>query len=362
MSECILHFGMPKTGSSSIQTWLLRECADPRLRYLNLGTRGSGNIMVGAFFPDPLEDQHHRQRRRGLGQASVQAENAETRASLARQLDALGERRALFSAELLANTQPEVVQAVHAFLARWCPDFLAVGYVRAPVGFMESVYQQHLKAGRAGFDLDKLYPRYRRRLRVFEELLGRERVQFWPFAPSRFPRGCVVRDFCTRLDIACGEADILRVNDSLSLDAIRLLYAYRRFGPGYGTGEQAMRENRELIARLRTLEGPKLRIDATAVRPVLDAHRKDIEWAEERLGQSFTERLSEGPECIREEADLLRFSRESLDWLAAQTGTAGLATDPSPQRVADAMQRMRVGVGAAPEPLWRRLRRRIGLG
>ena len=360
-SHCVLHFGMPKTGSSAIQTWLLRKCNDPTLLYLNLGTRGSGNIMTGAFFDNPVEASHHRQHRRGLSADAAAEENQSIRDRMAAQLEARNDRRVLFSAELLANTKPEVVQALHAFLGRWCGTFEAVGYVRAPVGFMESVYQQHLKSGRPEFDLQKLYPRYRRRLGIFERLPGVVQVRYWPFEPARFPRNCVVRDFCTRVSILCGDEDIPRVNDSLSLDAIRLLYAYRRFGPGYGIGEDAMRENRNLIECLRSLQGPKLRIEARAASAVLHANRADIRWAEERLGAAFQERLHEGPDCIRDESDLLRFSAQSLAWLAEKTGNRGLGREASPQRVADAVQQLRTTLASGGESVWKRLRRRMRL-
>ena len=84
MSACIIHYGMPKTGSSSIQTYLLRSLADPRFFNLDLGRRGSGNIIAAAFLAHP--EQHHRNIKLGLTPAEVKKEIQATRAALAREL------------------------------------------------------------------------------------------------------------------------------------------------------------------------------------------------------------------------------------------------------------------------------------
>jgi hypothetical protein len=352
MSGCILHYGMPKTGSSSIQTWLLRGLEDPRWHYLNLGRRGSGNLLVSAFDPDSAA--HPRNRKRGIDDATLARELEEYRASLDTQLAALGTRRAIFSAERLAGVGEPVLRAICEQLAPACGEIRAVGYVRAPTSFMESIYQQRLKAGNHALRPRQIYPGYRARLGKFEQVLGREQVEFWRFDPPAFPRGCVVRDFCTRLDIHISPEDLPRVNDSLSLEALRLLYVYRRFGPGYGRGEQAMRENTALKEHLMGLRGPKLRLHAALTAPVLRAEHEDIRWMEERLGCSLAEAPCEDAGAVKAEEDLMRCSAVSLDWLGASLERAPLPVDAGPERVAEEIHRLRLKIAAgrtgAPAP------------
>ena len=140
---------------------------------------------------------------------------------------------------------------------------------------MASSFQQRLKGGFERFDPAEFYPRYRR-LEVFDSVLGRERVSLWKFDPARFPEGDVVRDFCARLGIEIAPDDVVRVNESLSLPAMSILFAYRVHGPGYGEGPQAVRENWALARALQDVPGAKFRFHESAVAPVLEDNREDL--------------------------------------------------------------------------------------
>lgn len=325
MNDCIIHYGMPKTGSSSIQTWLLRGLADPRFHHPTLGQRGSGNIIATSFRDHP--EQHHRNRKRGLDRVQLQAEQQKIQDTFAQQLQQARGRTTIYSAELVAGFNAGEFARLCAFIGAHASKICAVGYVRSPVSFMESVFQQRVKSGAGALRMEKNYPGYRERFAKLERELGPEQVQYWHFAPADFPGGCVVQDFCARLGIQFDGKPVARANDSLSLPAIRLLYAYRKFGPGFGVGEQAMEENRQLILRLRELQGPRLRFHEQVLRPVLAQNRADIEWMEQRLGVSLDENPRTDEECVRGEQDLLHFCAQSLDWLAGQLGqpTAELA-------------------------------------
>jgi hypothetical protein len=68
----------------------------------------------------------------------------------------------------------------------------------------------------------------------FDDVLGRENVRLWKFDPPSFPNGCVVQDFCTRLGIALPRERVIRVNASISREAVQLLYTYRKLGRNFG--------------------------------------------------------------------------------------------------------------------------------
>lgn len=346
MGACILHYGMPKTGSSSIQTYLLRSLADPRFFNLDLGRPGSGNLIAATFRAHP--EQHHRSIKRGLAPAEVQQEIVSIRAALARELERADGRTALLSAELLANFSALEFAGLCDFIRPHATEISAIGYVRAPLAFMESVFQQRVKSGTGSFRLEQNYPRYRERFEKFETVLGRGRVAYWSFAPATFPGNCVVQDFCARLGIRFDGGTVQRVNDSLSLPAIRLLYTYRKYGPGFGAGERALQENGLLKARLRELEGPPLRFHAELVRPVLDARRADIAWMEERLQRPFAESPVNDHNAVRSEVDLLRYCPESIAWLGRQLGRSPRdAAAIGPPEVAGLMHELRVRLAAA---------------
>src|SRR5687768_12177731 len=58
LSGVVVHFGMPKTGTTSIQLSLSRRLADDRFHYVNLG--GDPNYAIAtAFKADPARDRRH---------------------------------------------------------------------------------------------------------------------------------------------------------------------------------------------------------------------------------------------------------------------------------------------------------------
>ncbi|MCG3169318.1 MAG: hypothetical protein CALGDGBN_00836 [Pseudomonadales bacterium] len=350
MRECVIHFGMPKTGSSAIQGWLLRALDDPAFHCIGTGERGSGNLIAQTFMDDAT--QHHRNRKRAVGNDQLRDEHRRLRAAFERSLAACpADATAIFSAELLSNLADGEFARVTAALGCRGAPLRAVGYVRPPVSYMQSVFQQRVKSGAVEFDPARNYPRYRDRLAKFESLPGASAAGWWLYDPRAFPAGCVVRDFCARLGIRLGVEPPPRANESLSLPAIRLLWAYRRFGPGFGSGAGAIRDNALLRRQLNLLIGPRLRFHAELTVPVLHAQREDICWMEERLEASLAEPPCEAPDALRREEDLLRFDEESLAWLAAQPGTGGarLGAGATPQDIAAAMHGLRRALAAADE-------------
>jgi hypothetical protein len=291
MGGCVIHFGMHKTGSSSIQHSLARaRDLGPDHYFVSLGSR-KGNLsraLMTAFGDEPwLTDLNLKW---GRGKEELLRERPEIRACLAEELGAAAEgRTAILSAEVLSTfSEPEVARLAGA-LERAAGSVSAVGYVRAPAERMASGFQQQLKAGYDRFDPAVSYPPdpgYRR-LKAFDNVLGRERVSLWKFDPGRFPDGDVVRDFCDRLGIAIAADDLVRVNEGLSRPAMSILFAYRLYGPGYGVGSQAVRENHALIEALREVSGAKFEFDESVVAPVLEAKREDLAWIEERLGEEL---------------------------------------------------------------------------
>ena len=85
-------------------------------------------------------------------------------------------------------------------------------------------------------------------------------------------------------------------------------------------------ERRRVVARLGDIQHDKFRFSPDIVRPVLETNRADIQWMEERLGQSLHEELGAyRPGDVRDEADLLQPDPEVVKKLLALLGDAALA-------------------------------------
>jgi len=339
----IVHFGMPKTGSSSIQASLFRHLEDPKFRYVAVSGANQNEALVSLFKAKPEHAQMHRRK----VHAADDVGQLRTRhaAALDRELAAAADKTAIISAEAISTFKRSELAQLRQSLARWSPVVRAVGYVRSPKAFMESAFQQQAKGPTCRFDPGALMPKYKERLRLFDAVFGRSNVELWKFDPSVFPGGDVVLDFCARLGVSFSPESVIRVNDGLSLPAVALLYTYRKYGQGYGSGVAAVRENRLLVDAMSKLPGAVLRLHSGLVEPVIAQNHAQIAWMEERLGTSLSEDLAADDHlAVRSEADLLTYAPDTLMWLAERVGpdcVERCGGEVSPQDVADWMHRLR---------------------
>jgi hypothetical protein len=310
---------MQKTGSTSIQSSLFHARLNAGFRYINFGQPNSSMFLATAFLPRP--EDFYANKRRGLsGELLVERREA-LRKSLLKQLFECDEHTLIISAEDLTNMEPKALIDLRNFIGQFTQDIDLVGYIRAPKSFMESSLQERIKHGRSRFHIEQIFPMYRQRFEKFDKIFGRDHTFFWPFEPKEFPSGDVVLDFCSRIGLDFPAESVRRVNESLNLPAIKLLYAYRKYGPGYGVGDDAVRSNARLLRALQALPGPRLRLSPTLVEPLLEKFRDEIDWMENRLGHSLDESMeSQGDQSIATESDLLSLDEHSLKWLANQLG------------------------------------------
>ena len=322
MTRCIIHVGMHKTGTSSIQQ-SLAGFADGRHVYYDdrPGRSNHGSALfslVGGAVPDAKAVVS----RPGLSERidRLKADGPRVRTHLRRVVQSTGHRTLLMSAEgMMFLSAEELRRVADALLESGIDEINIAAYVRAPAGYMTSMAQQVLAGGaRAGLLPERDYCHYRESFEKFDEVFGRENVRLWKFEPAVFPSGCVVRDFCGRLGIDLPPERIRRVNESLSREAVSLLLVHRVLGEDLGAADMSGAERRALARRLTGIGRTKFRLAADILIPVLAQHRDDIAWMENRLGESLAEDLtSHQPEQIRDESDLLRVNPATVQELRA---------------------------------------------
>jgi capsular polysaccharide biosynthesis protein len=316
MSGCILHVGMMKTGTSSIQN-SLKGFEDSKFVWYpdrNGRTNHTPAVfgLVGGVKPN----------KRYSGPEKPPEFDARER--FERVFKALGERTLIVSGEGMAFlnlTQLEQLREYFRVQGVGTPKIVA--YVRPPAGFITSVSRATLGGMLRSLHFEKKSINYRERFEKFDLAFGRDNVSLWKFAPATFPSGDVVRDFCSRIGIDFPAERIVRVNDSISAEVVALLYTYHNYGVGYGSREMMPQQKLKLVQRLAGIGNTQFRFSPDLLRSFLESNRSDIEWIEARLGEPLQEELGEHQlGDVREERDLLRLAGSVRDELLALLGGA----------------------------------------
>jgi len=312
MSRCVLHVGMYKTGTTSIQQ-SLRNFEDERFVYANYG--GHPNHTRALFALLGLDHPE--------SPAPGGRETAKALARFRQCMAAARGRTLVLSGEGIVALPPAPLVRLREILHERFDEIAVIAAVREPVGFMTSAFQQRVKRQHRDHIQMLKYRSYRNTFRKFDDVFGRQNVTLWKFDPATYPGGCAVRDFCTRLGIALPESRIVRLNSSISREALGLLFIYRKLGRAFGSTTMRGGQNFRLEQALLPIGRTRVRFHPDALQPVLGKNLEDIEWMEARLGQSLRDELgAPRPGDIRDESDLLVPDPGAVDELLAQLGKA----------------------------------------
>jgi len=329
MATCILHVGMHKTGTSSLQRSLYFGLEDPAFRHVGLGHPNAAPYLE-AIFSDRPEDfwifrwgavspAKLRSMREDYGRRLRQALRAAKRRG----------QTPIISSERCWLAAPTTLERLRDLLADEGFGIRVVAYVRPIKSFFESYFQEHMKWSRRQvleeiLRIDAADGRgmahWSGRLGEFERIFGRESLTVRPFVRSALVDGCAVRDFHATLGIAFDPRSVMRANDSVSLDAVRLLYAHVRFRPE--AARVSLRGRNLLLRRLQALDGPPFRFHSSVFAPFVARIDAENRLIRDRYGIDIAEDLeaADGGACVRDEPDFFRFSPASLDWLAKESG------------------------------------------
>jgi len=333
IKRCIIHFGLHKTGSSSIQQFLRRELTDPAFFYPESGREPHlrdnchNRVLVAAFCDMP--ERYHTHAIEGVSFNTLRARGEQFKSQLRTWSRDGSSQTLILSAEELSNFEVGEARAMADFLRSLQWEVSGLGYVRKYKRLQESRFQQALRMPSLKMRLlppehDRFarFP-YRHKIEKFLQIFGSDAVTVRKFDRSTLEGGCVVRDFCTRIGISQEVPPTKPTNRSLSLNAIRLLYAYRKFGTSaHGDRDLSIRDCL-LVEKLSEIEGPRATFHSSLLLRSRDKWEGDVEWVSEFLGENMLGDLyaDDSAPCLRSEADLLEFSPRSLEWLASASQT-----------------------------------------
>jgi hypothetical protein len=240
-NQIILHLGVHKTASSSIQRTLSHpgnqtalECAGitvPR----SLASNCSGFFM-SAFSEYP--ERYHANVREGLTAEEVAERVGIQMTRLQQEMRDVRRGIVVFSGEDGCTLSEAALCRLKAFLVSVVPsvdNISVVVYTREPVSYVNSAIQENVKGNARTIEqakaihLHRVENRYRQIHSRLAAVFGSRRVAFRSFEAATMRFGDVVRDFLNWIGVEPDWLTIKRINEAASSESIRLLsYLYAR--------------------------------------------------------------------------------------------------------------------------------------
>jgi hypothetical protein len=316
--QVILHIGMPKTGSSSIQE-TLKKFNDGDTAYIQLGPRNHSEAARAISF-DKEKHAHQRLPLFSTDLATLQ----KRRRALIERIETFAETapsRTIFSAESVYHFNAVRFARLARFLGKRFGPIHVVGYLRPPSSFIHSSFQQAIKTGRSVFQIDD--PKYRSKLSKIKGANFIEKVTMRRFARADLKDENVVSDFTDLIGITVSDNQIIDdMNTGMSLETTCLLLFYNRVCPSPNSNPDAMKDRLALVAALEALPGRKLTLD-----PALWANfdiAKDMAWTRETFSVDLSEHTRDTEPMLRSQDDMRDIAQATLVDFDARCAAADL--------------------------------------
>lgn len=308
MRQIVVHAGVHKTGTSSIQNSLASELVDPHYQYINFGQPNSSGILNRAYFSLNKAKMEAR-----IGRISEEHSNSVRRNAISkieRILSGITKDTGILSAESISHFSQNEIQNLKNDIEKHCDNIFAYLYIRRPYEYFESAFQQALQEQLVDITRVKKF-RFQDRIQKFDLVFGKMNVNLRVFDRKNFVNSCVVQDFCQWVGFQYPSEKVIRANESLSLEATKLLYIYRKANP------RRQQHDKKIISRLRYLRGPKFQFQSKMLTDLCWVDQEQLHWMEERVGQRLQEEQNVEIGCASAE-DLVTLGKDALEWLSAE--------------------------------------------
>jgi hypothetical protein len=325
MKEVVIHLGVHKTGTTSIQRTLFaarQTLAADGILYPDILRKGNHVDLYTCFHDAPLK--YRAVEAKGITQPDeLEKLQAEVRRSFEMQLASSVAERVILSSEAFSRMNADELRRFVSYVGS-----LGFGrmtfmvYLRDYITYWESSIQQQIKAGvYIDFAAEEQKLRSIRRYRPFLEALSActepANVKLRLFYKPLLRHGDVVADFLEQLDIDAVEPPSTYSNESLTKTAMIALNELNKRIPRAAASVGAERDN--VAAVLKGAGGEKYRANATVAQRIIERTRKDRDYLAQHwfsgrdpLGEIMDE-VAASPERASPDVDQLPRPEEILD-------------------------------------------------
>ncbi|MBS1301597.1 hypothetical protein GZH79_04440 [Loktanella sp. SALINAS62] len=331
INEIILHIGMHKTGTTAIQR-ALDGYDDGKTAYGDLkiwGDRGPnhGNAIETLFRADFENIPYHR--RHGRTKAHVAGYRLLYRRQFDRALS-LDRAKLILSGEAIPRLRRAELEALRDELLLRARKVTVIAYVREPVSYLSSMFQQRCRLGHIEPGAALPMPRYRSKFAKFVRVFGADNVHFVKFDRTCLRNGSSVEDLAYRIDIR-PDLPSGTSNERLSADATRLLYLLLTRHSAECRKVNHVRPLSQTVHFLQdNVTGPAFALPTAHVYSQLDGD--DVAWVEKIAGFTLqTDSIGHCDPSVDLDTDLAVISPEGIGKLIAAMDQLGLRGNPDTQ-------------------------------
>lgn len=321
----ILHIGLPKTGTTTIQN-AFHSCrsallAETGMLYPSLEANHTTPLCT-MFLDDPRV--HISNKLAGLtSPVDIARAVKGYHDAFESEIAHCDWRALLFSAEGLSNLSAREVRKLKEWVERFADEWRVIVWVRHPVDLTRSVMQQLVKSGYTLEELSSnpILPNFRGKLTNWLGVFGHDNIEIVHFESAVAGPGGIAGAFARSVGIGGDLADRIvqaagRDNQSMSHEAVRLLSSLNRQRPLLiGGGIAPCRTGTE-VREFQKIPGRRFEIDPATARRIKLESRPDVEWLNETFGLFLFGDVFDDADPRIEARRELFWSRETVDHLA----------------------------------------------
>lgn len=304
----IVHVGMHKTGSTTIQHMLEQMTSGP-VGPMDMIDR---NHTVGCsmWFGSAL-DQKHTLLNLGHSRLTGKLHLARIKRRVARQLRRSTQKELVISSEwlslgvVLGQGRAVMLKRLKAEFEPHFDHIEIYGYVRPPLAYTTSASQETMKM-RTYFHTP--WPEYQKRFRPLRQVFGPRNVNLRVFDRSQLVDGDILADFQDWVGWPKQEFVVERTNPSMTLAGASLVFCYQTNRDPIDSLRNH-RERMRAVATLGVVDGPRFALSRAITDDLFDKNAKDLKWMEKILGRPIRDRGMDGddaPWAVGSEDDLKR--------------------------------------------------------
>lgn len=276
--QLILHVGLPKTATTTIQ--FVMDTAKAEL------------AVLGVLYPGTTRTQirlvHHSQFKQREGAAAADS-LAEAMTQVAEEVRAVRPQQIVLSCERMILVSPGAVARMQRAIAHWLPEVEAVrvlAYLRDPVSWATSLCQQRLKMGTArlaDFAADPWPLRLEPMLKIYADRYGRKAVELRLLRPELLLNGNVVDDFLAAIGLEGFTSPVAApmLNRSLTLHGVQVADVLADLVP---RGRRQGVRKRLFRQLLQAIEGPRFVLPQEVQERIIAASKSDVEYVRQHWG------------------------------------------------------------------------------